>query len=144
MTDGYEKLVPMSSFNPSFDVGLNMNIRIISDSILAKYTIQQTVLSSYVSCGSTNYVGIGGTLYQQTLGSHVAQTLQPQTCNILTKSTQLPRFLHAPDGTIFEYTNGTIKPITSWTKYLDLLKTGGTGANVSQSTLNLFTVGSPI
>lgn len=144
MTDGYEKLVPMSSFNPSFDIGLNMNIRTISDSILAKYTIQQTILSSYVSCGSTNYVGMGGTLYQQTLVSHAAQTLQPQTCNILTKSTQLPRFLHAPDGTIFEYTNGTIKPITSWAKYLDLLRAGGTGANISQSTLNLFTVGSPI
>ncbi len=143
-TDGYDKLIPMSSFDSASDLGVVAGIRVVSDSILAKYTIQQTVLSSYVSCGSTNYAGIGGTLYEQTLGSHVAQSLQPQTCNILTKSTQLPRFLHAPGGTIFEYTNGTIKPITSWTKYVDLLKAGGTGANVSQSTLNLFTVGSPI
>ena len=144
MTDGYDKLVPMSSFNQSFDNGLNIHIRTINDSILAKYTIQQTVLSSYVSCGSVNYVGMGGTLYQQTLSSYTAQVLQPQTCNILTKSTQLPRFIHAPDGTIFEYTNGTIRPITSWAKYLNLLAAGGTSAMASQSTLGMLTVGNPI
>jgi len=144
MTDGYDKLVPMSSFNPSFDNGLNTNIRTISDSILAKYTIQQTVLSSYISCNSVNYIGMGGTIYQQTLSSHTAQILQPQTCNILTKSTQLPRFVHAPDGTIFEYNNGTIRPITSWAKYINLLSTGGSSTMASQSTLSLFTVGSPI
>lgn len=144
MTDGYDKLVPMSSFNPSFDVGLNPSIRTISDSILAKYTVQQTVLSSYVSCNSVNYVGMGGTIYQQTLGSYTSQVLQPQTCNILPKNTQAPRFLHAPDGTIFEYTNGTIRPITSWAKYINLLSGGGTSAQVSQSTLSFFTVGSPI
>lgn len=144
MTDGYDKLVPMSSFNPSFDNGLNVNIRTISDSILAKYIVQQTVLSSYVSCGSVNYIGMGGIIYQQTLSSYTPQVLQPQTCNILTKSTQLPRFIRSTDGTIFEYTNGTIRPITSWEKYLNLLSTGGTSATASQSTLNLFTVGTPI
>lgn len=144
MTDGYDKLVPMSSFNPSFDIGLNVDIRTISDSILAKYTVQQTVLSSYVSCSSVNYVGMGGVLYQLTLASHTAQVLQPQTCNILVKNTQLPRFMHAPDGTIFEHVNGIIRPITSWSKYLNLLSGGGTSTKVSQSTLSLFTVGSSI
>lgn len=144
MTDGYDKLVPMSTFDPAFDMGLQLGIRTISNDILAKYTVDTTLLSPYISCGGTSYVAIGGIVYQTTLSGKTPRTLQAQTCNVLTKKTILPGFLLAPSGTIYQLDNGTIHPITSWAKYTSLSASGGATVKASQSTLSLFTVGSAL
>ncbi len=144
ITDGYDKLVPMSTFDPAFDMGLQLGIRTISDDILSKYSVDNTILSSYVSCGGTSYVTIGGSLYLATINGKTPRALQSQTCNVLTKRDTLPGFLIAPYGTIYQLKNGTIYPITSWAKYVNLSASGGTTVNATYSTLSLFPVGSPL
>lgn len=144
MTDGYDKLVPMSTFDPASDMGLQLGIRTISDDILSKYSLDNTVLSSYVSCGGISYITIGGSLYPTTLSGKTPRTLQVQTCNVLTKKPTLPGFLIAPYGTIYQLKNGTIYPITSWAKYVSLSTSGGTTVNATYSTLSLFPVGSAL
>ncbi len=144
MTDGYDKLVPMSSFNPASDTGLNMNIRTISDDFLSKYTVDPIILSSYVTCGGVNYLGLGGVIYQVNLSGKTPRVLQPQTCNVLTKSTNLPRFISGPDGTIYEYSGGVLYPITSWAKFVSLSSEGGAMVRVSIVSMSYLTISSPI
>ena len=144
MTDGYDKLVPMSSFGPAYDMGLNMAIRTISDGILANYTVDQTILNTYGSCGGTNYVGIGGVLYQMTLSGQTPRTFQPQTCNVVSKSANLPGFVHAQDGTIYQLKNATLYPISSWSTYSSMSSTGGSTVDISNATLDLFPKGATL
>ncbi|RZM29485.1 MAG: hypothetical protein EOO88_04810 [Pedobacter sp.] len=138
MTDGYDKLVPMSSFDPARDLGLSFSIRTISDGILAKYTVDPTVLSAYTLCNNTNYLGMDGTAYLTTLTASTSRVLQPQTCNVIQKSAILPRFIRTPDGTIFELKQGVLHPIASLAKYISLSSSGGTLVNISLSTSILY------
>ncbi|MDN5275173.1 MAG: hemagglutinin-like protein [Candidatus Saccharibacteria bacterium] len=145
MTDGYNNLIPMSTFDPAKDLGINMDIRTISDSILAKYTVDSSVLGSYVTCGSTNYIGMSGTLYKMTLsGGTVPRVLQAQTCNVLTKNEAAPGFVRTPDGTINQLTSGVLHPIGSWAKYVELSANGGITTGVTRSTASLLPTGSAI
>ncbi len=144
MTDGYDRLVPMSSFDPAKDLGVNMAIRTISDSILAKYTVDQTVLPSYVVCDSKTNIGLGGRLYGIKLENRVARTLQEQTCNVFEKSDDLPRFVRTPDGTIFELKQGVLSPIGSMATYLRLSSEGGAMASITHMTAQIFPKGALI
>ncbi|HSW77786.1 MAG TPA: hypothetical protein VLG36_03240 [Candidatus Chromulinivoraceae bacterium] len=144
MTDGYNNLVPMSSFDPSEDLGINMSIRTISNSILAKYTVDPSVLGSYITCGATNYVGMGDVLYQMTLSGITPRVLRAQTCNVLSKSATPPAFVRTPDGTIYQLNQGTLYPIGSWTKYASLSSGAGSTVNITRSTASFFPVGSTL
>jgi len=141
MTDGYDKLIPMSTFDPAFDMGTPIPIRTISDAILSKYSVDHTVLSTYISCNGNTYVAIGGFIYPITIDGKIARVLQPQTCNMLTIKTALPGFLLAPYGTIFQFKNGTLYPISSWSTYMSLSASGGTTVTATYSTLSLFPQG---
>ena len=144
MTDGYDKLVPMSSFEPAADLGLNGQIRIISDSILSKYTVDSTILKSYVTCSGGAYVGMGRTAYAQSLSSQTPRALQPQTCNVVRKSATVPQFARTSDGTIYKVESGTLRPISSFTTYQSLNSSGSAPANITYSTYRLFPIGSTI
>lgn len=146
MTDGYDKLVPMSTFDPAFDMGVPIPIREISDAILSKYTVEGPILSSYVSCNNTTYVAIGGFIYPLTLAGKTARILQPQTCNILTVRSTLPGFLLAPNGTILQLKPDTLVmyPISSWSKYQSLSAGGGATIGATYSTLSLFAQGATL
>ncbi|MGB4762509.1 MAG: hypothetical protein WBP12_04110 [Candidatus Saccharimonas sp.] len=141
MTDGYDKLIPMSTFDPALDMGVPLSIRVISDSILSKYSVDNTILSSYVSCGGNTYITIGGYLYPATLSGKTARVLQAQTCNVLSMRSVLPGFLLAPNGTIFQLQSGVIRPISSWSTYASLSASGGATIGATYSTLTLFTQG---
>jgi hypothetical protein len=145
MTDGYNSLVPMSSFDPAKDLGINMNIRTISDSILAKYTVSPTILGSYVTCSSTNYVGMNGVIHKMTLsGGATPRVLQPQTCNVLAKSETPPGFIRTSDGTINQLKVDVLHPIGSWAKYAELSAGGGVTTSITRSTATLFSTGAAI
>lgn len=141
MTDGYNNLIPMGTFEPSKDLGINSSIRTISDSILAKYTVDPAILGAYVTCGQTNYVGMNGTLYKMTLQARTPRVLQTQTCNVLTKNETAPGFIRTADGTIYQLNQGTLYPIASWAKYAELSAGGGITVNATNSTVNLFPIG---
>jgi hypothetical protein len=138
MSDGYDKLVPMSTFEPASDAGLTMSIRTISESILSKYTVESTVLLPYISCGGVNYIAMAGTIYNLTLNNTTAKVLQPQTCNVLSKSSNLPRFVRTSDGTINELKDGVLYPISSWSTYTSMKTSGDDMVNITYSTSKLF------
>ena len=140
-TDGYDKLVPMSSFTPASDIGLNMGIRTISDSVLAKYTVDHTILWPYVSCDGVNYIGMAGVLYPMNVSGATPRPLQSQSCSVLVKNSSLPGFLTAPDGTIYQLDNGILRPITSWSTYKSLSASGGTTIRVSNLTVSILPKG---
>lgn len=144
VTDGHDKLIAMSSFTPAYDIGVKENIRTISDNVLAKYTVGNNVLTSYVVCGQTTYLGINGQLYPYVSNGISATILQSQTCNVLSKNSMLPRFISAPDGTIFELSGGVLHPITSFAKYISLQSGGGATSKASNLTISLIPKGSPL
>jgi hypothetical protein len=141
MTDGYDKLIPMSTFDTVIDMGVPLPIRVISDTILSKYTVDSTILSSYISCNGNTYVTIGGFIYPIVIDGKNARILQSQTCNMLTVKSTLPGFLLAPNGTIFQFKEGKIYPISSWSKYTSLSASGGSTVGTTYSTLSLFPQG---
>ncbi len=126
MTDGYDSLIPMSSFDPVFGLGVDLNIRTISDAILAKYSTNfKALLSPYVKCANDTYLGIGGVAYKMTLPTDPL-VLSPQACNVLKKSDTPPKFVLDSNGTISKLEVGTVYPITSWYSYTQL-NPGGAG-----------------
>lgn len=145
MTDGYDKLIPMSSFISAYDLGLNLSIRTISDSILSKYVVTwgpASLLSSYAGCGVTNYIGMGGIAYSMTIAGATPRQLSPETCNTLRKNTTPPRFLRVQNGTIYELRDGTVYPISSWSTYMNLRSTGSTATvDVSYDVISLLPKG---
>lgn len=144
MTDGYDKLITMTSFGPTVDMGIIPSVRTISDEILSRYTVDTSGLSSYVSCSGVNYIGLSGILYQLTISGLTARVLQSQSCNVLTKQTTPPRFLLAPNGTIHELKLGVLHPISSWSTYLALSASGGAMVNVSYATASLLPGGAAL
>jgi len=144
MTDGYDKIITMTSFGPTVDMGIIPYVRTISDEILSRYTVDTSGLSSYVSCNGVNYIGLSGILYQLTISGLTARVLQPQSCNVLTKQTTPPRFLLAPNGTIHELKLGVLHPISSWSTYLALSSGGGSMVSVSYATASLLPSGAAL
>lgn len=141
MTDSTDKLFPMSSFTPAIDLGVNLNIRVISDQILSKYTVSNQLLSQYVSCGGTSYLGLDGAAYKVTIPNATPLVLDQKTCNVIKKQDNFPRFLLRNDGTIFLVDNMKIRPIRSYPTYINLLKDGDVTARASTQALNLFEIG---
>jgi hypothetical protein len=144
MTDGYNNLIPMSSFDPARDLGISLSIRVISDDILTKYTVSSAVLEPYVSCSQINYLGMGGTGYRLDVAGALARPLQDQTCNVLNKATDLPGFVLTPNGTIYQFKDGKKNPISSWSKYAELSQGGGKIENISWSTAGLIPTGNTL
>jgi hypothetical protein len=144
MSDGYDQLIPMSSFGPSQDLGVNQKIRQISSAVLSRYTVTQSALGSYVTCDGSSGLGMGGGLYHLTINNQTPRVLQDQTCNVLTVKSPVPEFLKARDGTIYHYESGTARPISSWSKYQALSADGGAMVAVTDSTLALIPKGAPV
>jgi hypothetical protein len=144
MTDGTDKLIPMSSFTPVFDLGINLNIRVISDEILAKYTVTNGLLSQYIKCNNQTYLGASGVAYTMAIDNKSATELDEKTCNVIRKQDQTTRFVLAPGGTIFLLEGSILRPITSYQKYIDLQKSGGGMISASAQAISYFTIGSPL
>jgi hypothetical protein len=145
MTDGYDQLIPMSSFGPSQDLGVNQKIRQVSSAVLSRYTIAESSLGSYVTCDQSSRLGMGGGSYDITLSGRTPRVLQDQTCNVLQVKSPLPEFLKALDGTIYRLESGTARPIKSWSTYQSLSsESGGATVSISDSTLALLPKGSSL
>jgi len=115
---------PVASFNQTIDLGLGFNIKIVSNSRLAQYSVG-SVLSSKMKCGSNTYIGTNGVLYRvdPSLYTHFgysAGSFQTggEICSRFTISpTQMSRFI-LNNGTIFLVENGTKRGFTSYAAYL--------------------------
>ncbi len=143
MTDGVKIAIALSSFTPASDMGVRMNIRTVSESVLANYTIDRNErLQPYVSCGGVNYLGVAGELYRIDLANKTAKALDSMTCNVLKKHGEPPRFMLGPDGTIFERVGTTLHPISSMNKFNQLKQSADSMVSVSSLTVGQFDIGS--
>lgn len=141
LTDGYDSLIPMSSFVHTDELGVKGRIANISNSILSKYNVSSAVLDSYISCGEKTYLGVGGSLYPFSANDRKTPTqVSVATCNALKVRGGLPGFILDPSGTIYSVDANVIRPISSWNKYLSL-SGGSAPVRVSSHTLTFFTRG---
>ncbi len=143
MSDGTDGLLPMTSFTPASDLGINMDIRTISDAILSKYNVKHnSLLSQYVTCNGHNYLGMSGNAYRINITGAHPLVLDQKTCNVITKKENTPNFLRRSDGTIFYRQGDTLKPIASFQKFIELSATFGSEVvNASNQAINMFKVG---
>ena len=141
VSDGYDTLIPLSHFDQAADLGVNGAIRQVDDKVVEKYKVSNRVLSPYVSCEGRNYLGMGGKLYELNLPSQKPYSLQSKTCAMLTKEAKLPQFMGDPGGTIYHLKNGTLHPIRSWQKFVDLNKENLPIIKISYITVSLLAKG---
>jgi len=141
VSDGYDTLIPLSHFDQAADLGVNGAIRQVDDKVVEKYKVSNRVLSPYVSCEGRNYLGMGGKLYELNLPSQKPYPLQSKTCAMLTKEAKLPQFVGDPGGTIYHLKNGTLHPIRSWQKFVDLNKENLPIIKISYITVGLLAKG---
>ena len=145
MSDGIDGLIPMTSFIPAIDLGINMNVRIISDNILSKDSIRKdSILSQYISCGGVNYLGISSQAYQTNISYRQPLTLDQKTCNVIHKNQVLPKFIQDINGTIFYNENGILRPISSFSKYVELASKGGELKKASIQVMSMLKIGGVI
>jgi hypothetical protein len=121
----------------------------VADADVAAYTARSSRLSTAIDCGGTQYLGLGGKLYEvgAAVASHYALTytsVDPSACGPLPKaSIDLTRFLRASTGRIYFIENGTKRAIATYARYVAL---GGTSANTIQTSdfaLSLIPTGAP-
>ena len=141
VSDGYDTLIPLSHFDQADDLGVNGAIRQVDDRVVEKYKVSNRVLSPYVSCEGRNYLGMGGKLYELHLPSQNPYPLQSKTCVMLAKEANLPQFVVDPGGTIYHLKNGTLRPISSWQKFIDLNKNNLPIIKISYATTSLLNKG---
>lgn len=144
VSDGYDTLLPLSSFSQASDIGVKGHIRSVPDEVISKYKVSSRVLSPYVSCSGETYLGIGGVLYRITLPGQNPYPLQDITCRVLNKSINLPDFISSPDGTIFQVRNNTIYPIRSWQTFVNLNQQNKPVIPVSYNTVQFLPKGSAL
>jgi hypothetical protein len=135
LVDNRSDLVPVGAFAVTDELGAKRVVA-VADADIDAYSVRPGALTTAVTCAGTQYLGLGGTLYQ--VGSDVAAaynlayttTLDPLSCATLTRSpTGLTRFLRADSGAIYYIDAGTKRTIPSYPRYLAL---GGTSANTIQ------------
>lgn len=142
MSDGTDGLIPMTSFLPANDLGINMDIRTISDDILSKYSVKNnSLLSQYVTCGGVNYLGISGNAYRIDIDGVSSVKLDQKTCNVISKRENPPTFLRDINGTIFYIQGNILRPISSFSKFIELATPGAELANASIQVISMFKIG---
>lgn len=142
MSDGIDGLIPMTSFMPATDLGINMNIRTISNQILGKYNVKKDyILSQYINCNGVNYLGVSGFAYRTNIEGIKSIKLDEKTCNMIPKRGKLPTFLKDNKGTIFYRQENVLRPISSFRKFMDLSSTGGELSDASVQVIGMFKIG---
>lgn len=144
VSDGYDTLIPLSSFDQAADLGVHGAIRQVNNKVIEKYKVSERVLSPYVSCDGRNYLGMGGKIYELSLPSRSPYPLQNKTCAMLAKEAKLPQFIASPNGTIYQLDNKKLYPIASYVKYIQL---GGNQSNTiwaTRTSTGLFEVGNTV
>ena len=127
MTDGFQNLVRLTSFNTVAEMGLNpSSVRFLSDADLTPYPSRSSTLSPLVACGATTYFPAGGKLYPVVNpgATGLATTpLQPESCSLFDLTgVSLPALLvkSSGDATVYSVVSGVKIPLTAWSQAVSL------------------------
>ena len=133
MADGFERLIPLTSFAPAKELGLSLEVRSFAKEQLQGYTVAPGRLQAYIAFGQRRYIAAGGKLYhaQELRGSMQPLPLDERTQQALAnhKAGELPGFLRGSDGTIYQRNAITLHPIRSMQTFRSL---GGNAGNLLQ------------
>lgn len=141
MSDGYDKIIPFTHFDQVADLGVTGVIRNVNDKVIKNYNVSDRILTPYVLCDGRSYLGIGGMLYEISLSSQIASSLQSQTCNMFKKGSTMPQFVSDPGGTIYQVKNGILYPIRGWQTFIRINKDNSKVLKVSYLTVRLLSKG---
>ncbi len=127
MTDGFQDLVRLTSFNTAVEMGLDPSrVRFLTDADLSPYASRSSTLAPLVGCGTTTYFPAGGKLYPLANpgATGLATTpLRPESCSLLDLAGgSLPALLvkSAGDVTVYTVAGGVKIPLTSWSQAVSL------------------------
>lgn len=146
LADGLDGRVTVGSFAVTDELGASRLIWLGSADV-ARYTLRPGLLGTAVQCGTSTYLGLGGSLTPVSAEMASIYALQytqldPTTCAALPHSTQvLDRFLRTPDGTIYYMENGRKRALRSYGTFLTLGGTAEKTINVSDFTASRFPTG---
>ncbi|MFF1251252.1 lysozyme [Pseudarthrobacter sp. NPDC058329] len=151
LVDGADKLLQLEDFRIAKSLGVNGYSR-ISQSSLAPYTSSGTV-QPVVRCGSVTYLGYNGSLWKLPATTPTAQllsrTLAASTCSALPptvgtlNSTVFVKALDSP--TVYVLADGKKRPVTSWSRLVELNGGGSSPvmAEYSRTALDPVPTGTP-
>lgn len=146
VTTTLDDKIPLSSFGVTAELGIELLVT-LPESAVDAYTTAPDLIRTAVTCGSTSYVGLSGTLYPasaDTLARYglTPTPVSPSFCSLLRVSTQqLDRFIRTPDGSIYVMEGGSKRPIGSMRRYLELGGDAAVTVNVTTTTANRFPTG---
>ncbi len=123
--DGFDRKVPLASFDQAYEAGYTGAVSWVDDSALAGYTTSPAAMTYGVSCNGTNYVSAGGALHA--VGPSVASlyafaftALDPRTCAQTTIGKPATQFIRLANGSIYLLAGGQKRPVTSMDRYTAL------------------------
>jgi hypothetical protein len=132
IVENQNELIPISSFVYPQDLGLPLAVRGMSASDFQSYTVEPGIQTK-IKCGTTDYVGTGGLLYNvtsslSTFGFQASDFVDVGSfCSSLPMATQtLGNFIRVNNGTVFYVSGGQKQAFTNYNAYV---AHGGTNSN---------------
>lgn len=148
LVDGVTSKVWVSSFATAAEAAYT-GFTYVSQAALDGYAKNAVDMSYGYQCGTTKYLAAGGALHkiaaaQEPLYPIAFTTIDPYTCAKATFGTDATQFIRDPNtGVIFLLEAGTKRPISSWTKWLEIYN-GDTWINVQPGMAALIPTGSAV
>lgn len=132
--NGRAELIPVASFATTNEIGATRLVR-VADADVDAYSRRSSMIGTALDCAGTQYLGIGGKLYEvgPDVAAHYALSytaVDPVACAALVKAGPLTQFLRADSGAIYIIENGLKHPFRSYPTYV---AAGGTSANTIQA-----------
>jgi hypothetical protein len=124
LINGLNQKILLDSFDPATEIGMR-GYSTVSDADLAGYATAPALMGYAFTCGSTMYVGAGGSLHRlspalATAYALPSAVLDPANCRQLPVGAEATQFIHTPDGVIYQVTAGQKRPIATWDRYVAL------------------------
>jgi hypothetical protein len=122
--DGLTQALPLSSFDISRAAGV-FGYTTVAESDLAGYPASSEHFGYGMRCDGVGYVAANGTIHEVAADDESRWPirfvdLDRYTCATLSRGTAMGQFIRAPHGGIYLLEDGVKKPISSWTRWLEL------------------------
>lgn len=143
--NGVTNKIPLSSFDYTSSAGFT-GFSYAPDAQLNAYPTSSTLFGYGITCGTTNYVGAGGSLHA--ISSALAPLfpltfvqLDPFACQDATIGAPATSFIRTPDGTIYQLSGGKKLHVLTMARLAQLGGSTGGWLNVSTMFAALYPTG---
>ena len=146
LVTGLDRKATLMAFSVTDELGIS-GVTTLPTASVNGYTSDSLTVRTALTCGTTTYLGLSGTLYAASADMAARYALAPMpvesaVCDRLKVSaTPLDRFLRVPNGTIYLMESGQKRPIGAYSKYVSLGGTSANTINVTTTTAARFPTG---